>query len=89
MSVNCLFTNNYKNFTFDIITHLLIWVFLLELLQDLGHVSPGLLLVQILLIQIQTQWPIQEVNAVRIQHLPIHLNVHLCSKMEQKIIFFS
>lgn len=58
-------------------SNLLVGVFLFEFLQDLGHVPPGLLLIQILLIQIQTQRTIQEVYAVRVQHLSIHLNIHL------------
>lgn len=58
-------------------TDLLVWVFLFEFLQDLGHVPSGLLLIQILLIQVQTQRSIQEVNAMRVQHLSIHLNIHL------------
>lgn len=62
------------------VTHFFVWVLLLELLQDLGHVSPGLLLVQVLLIQIQTQGSVQEVDGVRVQHLSIHLNVHLHRK---------
>lgn len=68
----------------DFVTHLLVRVFLFELLQDLGHVSPGLLLIQILLIYIHTQRTIQEVNTMRVQHLPIHLNVHL--QREKKAI---
>lgn len=62
------------------VTNLFVRMFLFELLQDLGHVSAGLLLIQVLLIKIQTQWSIQEVNTMRVQHLTIHLNVHL--KME-------
>lgn len=62
------------------VLYLLVRVFLFELLQDLGHVSAGLLLVQILLIQIQTQRTIQKVDAMRVEHLSIHLNVHLVTE---------